>query len=50
MSRSIMGIRTTIKRGLKLETMSLGTPPSFMVAAWDVRLFVIWPYASPTIC
>lgn len=40
---SIMGMRSTMKSGLKLETMSLGTPPSFMTAAWEVRLLVIWP-------
>ncbi len=40
---SMIGMRMTMTRGLKFETMSLGTAPSFMVAAWEVRLFVIWP-------
>lgn len=44
--RSMIGIRSTMKSGLKLETMSLGTPPSFITAAYEVKLFVIWPYAS----
>ena len=36
-----MGMRITMKRGLRLETMSFGTPLSSMVAAWEVRLLVI---------
>jgi hypothetical protein len=45
-SISIIRTRITMKKGLEFETMSLGTPLSFITAAWEVSLLVICPYAS----
>lgn len=43
---SISGMKIMIEMGLRLVIISLGTPLSCIVAACEVRLLVIWPYAS----
>lgn len=47
MNWSMSGMVMIRKRGSRLLIMSLGTPWSSIVAAWEVRLLVICPKASP---
>jgi len=45
--RSQIGMKMTNAKGSKLDNTSFGRPWVAIVAAWDVRLLLIWLYVNP---
>ena len=47
---SKIGIKMMRANGSKLLMTSLGTAPYVRVAAWDVKLLLIWLYLAEKVC
>ena len=45
--RSHNGMKMIKARGSKLDKTSFGRPLVVMVAAWEVKLLLIWLYVNP---
>lgn len=45
--RSHNGMKMIRARGSKLDNTSFGSPLVAIVAAWEVRLLLIWLYVNP---
>ena len=47
MIKSQIGIRMISASGSRFDRTSLGKPCVAMVAAWEVKLLLIWLYVNP---
>lgn len=45
--RSHIGMKIMRAKGSKLDNTSFGRPLVTIVAAWDVKLLLIWLYVNP---
>jgi hypothetical protein len=45
--RSHSGMKMIKAKGSKLDKTSFGTPLVVIVAAWEVKLLLIWLYVNP---